>query len=129
MSWFYHVTFTRNVPRIIKRGIMTFRTTNWVKADGTRHGDGSIYAFENEHDAVRWAAKMDWDHHKETGSGKISIVTFTAEYEWEEDTADPLSRAGQKGRWLKSRYPVWPERLVTVRRLLPAELRKAIKAQ
>jgi hypothetical protein len=112
----WHVTFTRNVPRIRKRGILTYQTTNWVRPDGSRHGDGSIHAFESEADALRWAGKMDWHHHKETGSGRISLVGFEAAAPfWEEDLADPLTRAGSEGRWLKSRKCVSPERILGAR--------------
>lgn len=105
----YHVTFTRNVRRIKKHGILTFQTTNWVNGNGSRYGDGSIYAFESEHDAIRWAAKMDWDHYRKTGSGEIVILSFMGVVEkWEVDHADPLSQCGSKGRWLKSRCPIDP---------------------
>lgn|SRR5262245_24286698 len=107
----FHVTFTRNVPAIRKHGIRTFRTTNWVRAgDRARYGSGEIYAFEHEHDAQRWAGKMDWDHHHETGSGKISIIAFRSiPSQWETDVADPLSQLGSAGKWLKSKHPVGPE--------------------
>jgi hypothetical protein len=59
---------------------------------------------------------MDWDHHQETGSGRISIIGFEAsEAFWEEDISDPLSGAGSEGRWLKSRKSVSPERILGAR--------------
>lgn len=100
----YHVTFTKNVDDIFAKGIMPLQTSNWIKAgSGTRYGNGEIFAFENYEDAARWAARMDWDVNKETGSGKISIVRFgnNDSEEWTEDLSDPMSQAGSKGRWLK----------------------------
>ena len=56
----WHVTFTRSVRLIRQRGLLTFQTTNWIKAaDRKRYGDGSIYACDNEIDAMRWAGRMD----------------------------------------------------------------------
>jgi hypothetical protein len=105
----YHVTFTSNVASIKERGLLTFQTSNWVKAgDLSRYGNGEVHAFEQEIDAWRWAAKMDWEHHKDTGSGKVSIVKLISpsSHHWDEDKGDPLSRASHKGRWLKSSKPV-----------------------
>jgi hypothetical protein len=105
----YHVTPTKNKRSIMKNGLQRFKTSQWVKAgSGERYGGGEVYAFEHPSDAIRWAARMDWDLHKATGTGKISMVHFTPppESEWEEDPSDPLSHAGSKGRWFKSQAAV-----------------------
>jgi hypothetical protein len=110
----YHVTFTKKVPSILKKGLKTFQTTNWVKAgDKSRYGSGEVYAFDHLQDAQRWAGKMDWEHHRETGSGKVSVLQFIAAHaDWELDEGDPLSQASAKGSWLKSRRPVPAEAIL-----------------
>lgn len=109
----YHVTHTKYVRSIRKRGLLMFaRPTNWIKGtSGERHGDGSIYAFDHLDDAVRWAAKMAWDYYGDLGSPKISIVGFDSGDEWEVDGADPLYHDQAKGRWLKARTHVKPEHI------------------
>jgi len=110
----YHVTQTSNVPKIIKRGIKTMQTTNWVKA-GTRerYGDGEIFAFEELTDAIRWATNYNWSLTKSWANFKVSIVEFNTDIDlWEEDTADPVSRSGQTGRWLKSNTSVKPVQIL-----------------
>lgn len=99
---YYHVTPTENVENIKQKGILHFQPSRWVDGEGNRQGDGEIFSMDDFDDAVRWAAKMDWDLHQETGSGKISIVTFEPDDRaWDVDDADPMSQAMNKGRWLK----------------------------
>ena len=109
----YHVTHTRHVPSIKKRGLTRMNTSNWVKAgDKSRYGEGEVYAFTHENDAQRWAAKMDWEFNKEIGSGKISVVHFKGNREhWERDTSDAPSQAMHKGHWMKSQRPVAPDKI------------------
>jgi hypothetical protein len=103
----YHVALTANAPKIQAKGILTMQSTNWVRAgDKTRYGGGEIYAFEDERDAHRWAAKMGWELFKNFTSGKVSVVKFTGRGKWTEDKNDPISQAGSHGRWLKSNDPV-----------------------
>ena len=101
----YHVTSTKAVKSIQKKGITQFNPSNWVKGHelGDRYGEGEVYAFEHEGDAINWAAKMDWAKNQGFGTGKISIVEFDAEdWEgWTEDEADPISHAGAVGKWYK----------------------------
>lgn len=109
----YHVTRTSNVDKILKTGLKTFQTTNWVKAGtGERYGEGQIFAFDNVLDAVGWAAKMDWEFNKDIGSGKISIVSFKDDGEWEVDESDPLGQSMAKGKWLKKYGTVAPENIL-----------------
>lgn len=109
----YHVTYTDKVPSIKEKGILPLQTSNWIKGpEGERYGGGEIYACDNVEDAVRWAARMDWEFNKGMGTGKISIVTFTPGKEkWKIDTADPLSQAQNKGHWLKAEASVKPEQI------------------
>lgn len=99
----FHVTSTKNAKNIKKEGLLPMQTSNWVTGAGDRYGDGEIYAFERVEDALRWAAKMDFDQNSEMGSGKISIAKISDDglEEWMVDTNDPISQAGAKGKWLK----------------------------
>lgn len=113
-SVFYHVTQSTNVPKIQKKGILAFQPTNWVQAGNKeRYGDGSIFAFDHKTDAIRWAAKWDWDLTKSMGSGKVSIISFHSDpTTWETDTADPLGQGGRSGTWLKSMQRIPPEQII-----------------
>lgn len=111
----YHVTHSSKVDKIRKEGLLPMQTSNWVKAgDKSRYGKGDIFAFDNPEDAARWAGKMDWDLNKKLGSGNISIfgIKPSATSRWVEDTADPISQVGAKGKWVKQMGKVTPEELV-----------------
>ena len=107
----YHVTHTRLVRRIQRDGLLTLQTSNWSNGAGEPHyGGGAIHAFESRMDALRWAAKMDWLLHKESGSGRISIIAFEPPdvIQWDDDFNDTLSQMGRQGSWLKTFVPVPP---------------------
>ena len=126
----YHVTPTKNVGKIKKRGIAPMQPTNWVQSgSGARYGNiGEIFAFEHPADAIQWAAKMDWSLFKSMGSGKISVVVFEADMDaWEEDTADPIGQAGRRGRWLKSRVGVRPEQVVRADKVTLLSIQNALR--
>jgi len=103
-----HVTEMKNAKSIKAKGIVPFKPSNWIQAGSKqRYGDGSIFAFTKKDDAVRWAAKMDWEKNKKMGSGKIGIAAFkTNKTGWVRDTADPLSQSGRAGDWLKTHRAV-----------------------
>lgn len=109
-SALYHVALTKHIPSILQKGITHFNPSNWIKAGSKeRYGEGDIYAFENEQDAIRWAAKMDWEFHKKMGSGNVSVIEFLADKTaWKDDAADPIGQAGTTGKWLKSHVAVKP---------------------
>jgi hypothetical protein len=122
----YHVTETCLVARIQRQGLRTLQPSNWTNAAGERLGGGAIHAFENETDAHRWAAKMDWDMHQQVGSGKISILTITSVcIQWDPDFNDILTRAAYRGQWLKCFQPVPPECIVGAQKF-EAEHAKAL---
>ena len=100
----YHVTRTSAVPKIKAEGLKTGQKANWsVAASGKKYGKGEVYAFDHPRDAMRWAARMDWEQNKGTGTGKISIVQIRRnDHKWEEDTNDPLSHIGSRGTWWKT---------------------------
>lgn len=113
-QYLYHVTKTSNVDKIKKKGLIMMKTSNWVKGDGvTRYGKGEIYAFEHQRDAIQWAAKMDWGLNQEVGSGKISVIKFKKTGKWEVDKNDPISQAGNKGKWFKKVGNVEPSDIIS----------------
>jgi len=106
----YHVTTTANIPQIKKRGILPLQPSNWVQAGtGERYGGGEIFAFDNLRDAQSWAGKMDWEKNKKMGSGKISIIKFTDDSDWEKDPA-PL--VAYQGTALKKHGRVKPKNII-----------------
>lgn len=113
-GYVYHVTHTNLVPKIQKEGLRPMQTTNWLRAgDKSRYGKGEVHSFDHPHDALRWAAKMDWDFHSKTGSGKVSILKVNkGAGNWEEDTGHPLEQASSKGKWLKSMGRIAPKDVV-----------------
>lgn len=112
---YYHVTPTKNARAIYKQGLRRFCPSHWVRAgDGERYGEGRIFAFTHTHDALRWAAHMDWELHRATGTGKISIVMFYAGLPelWAVDESDQLSQLGRHGQWMVSDYPVGSAQII-----------------
>jgi len=108
----YHVTFTDKIPKILKEGIKPLQTSNWISKGGKRYGNGEIFSLNNKEDAIRWAAKMDWEFNQQMGSGHISIITFKKSNDWDIDSADPLSQLGNKGNWLKQIGSVKPNDII-----------------
>jgi len=109
----YHVTLTKHLDKIKKKGILPLQTSNWVQAGSKeRYGKGEIFAFTSLKDAKRWALKWDWDVSKSMGSGKISIITFTDDAsKWKVDEADPIGQAMNAGKWLKKDGHVPPDQI------------------
>ena len=106
----YHVTQTKSVPNIKNKGLIPMQPSNWVTSGSkSQLGEGKLYSFANMEDAVRWAAKMDYDKFKKWGTGKISIIKIKKTGEWVVDTNDPLGQASKKGDWLKRSATIKPE--------------------
>lgn len=124
----YHVTKKEYIPKIMKDGIKPMQTSNWVNAGGERQGQGEIYVFEDEGDAVRWAFKMDWDLYGGKMAGDIVILKIKNTGEWEPDKNSPLEQAGAFGRWLKRFRAIPIEDIVSVETLTP-EMVKATSAR
>lgn len=121
----YHVTHTKHVAKIQKHGILPMQTSNWIKAgDKDRYGGGEVYAFTHKADAHAWAGRMEWAHHQTLGSGKISIITAKRPHdrEFEVDHNDPLSQAGKRGDWLKTKGSIAPHHIVAVEPYHPKKL-------
>lgn len=106
---YYHTTKTSNVSKIKKKGLVPLQTSNWVKGTGERYGNGEIFVFEKERDAIRWASKMDWALNTKMGSGKISVIEIHDTEDWDEDSSDPLGHLGSEGKWLKRHKAVAPK--------------------
>jgi len=98
-QYLYHVTFTKNVPNIKKKGLIQFQPSNWVKGPGgDRYNNdiAGVFAFDHPIDALEWASKMRWNFREIDND--ISIVRIDMEDFWEEDPAqDPIMRATLKG--------------------------------
>ena len=113
---YYHCCLTKQVPSILKKGIVLLQRSNWVRGDtGERYGGGFIYAFEDYKDALLWARDWDYNVSKKRYSGDISIISFTADpSEWMVDDNDPLSQSRSHGRWLKKDRRVPPSDILSV---------------
>lgn len=124
----YHVTHTKSVAAIKKKGLLPMQTSNWVRrADGERYGMGEIYTFTDLEDAELWAGKMDWSFNRTLGSGKISIIKLARppDRKFETDHNDPLRQAGKKGEWLKSFGAIKPEYILGVDTYKPKRYNKS----
>jgi hypothetical protein len=127
----YHVTHTKHIPRIQKHGLLPMQTSNWVKAgDKERYGKGEVYTFTHKDDAHQWAGRMDWAHHQKLGSGNISIVTMRKPegHKFSVDKNDPLSQAGQKGKWLKTDAAIHPKHIVGVEKYAPKKMGESVES-
>ena len=125
----YHCTWTRLVPRIRRQGLRCLQTSNWTRSsNGERYGGGEVYAFESRWDAIRWAAKMDWDHFSATGTGKVSILTLDDSGEWQTDFNDTLTRNTSEGNWLKA-YRAIPASAITLVEPLTSDMVRALVAR
>jgi len=59
----YHVTDPKNVSKILKEGIKPNAGKGFTKGQlgQTLSEKGTVYAFDNYNDALRWQTKMNWD--------------------------------------------------------------------
>jgi len=100
-EYLYHVTFTKNVPNIKKKGLVQFQPSNWVKGPGgDRYNNdiAGIFAFDHPEDALNWAGKMEWEF-RDTDKD-MSIVRIDMEDFWEDDPAeDPFVSNKGKARY------------------------------
>lgn len=124
----FHVTHTDRLPSIMKKGLIPMQKSNWIQAGNKeRYGSGEIFAFTNKQDAIRWAARMDWEFNKEIGSGNVSILTIKDSGEdWEIDDADPLSQVTNKGKWIKKFTRIKPEQIVKAEPINPSLIRSVV---
>ena len=101
--YLYHATFSKNVSRIAKEGLIQFETSNWSKGEGgTRYNEeAGLFAFEHPEDAMKWALKMDWEF-----KTPISIVRINVGDMWEQDPSEDINLQFGKGKSLRSRRNV-----------------------
>jgi len=102
-KYLYHVTFTKNIPNIKKKGLVQFQPSNWIKGPGgDRYNNdiAGIFAFDHPEDALNWAGKMEWEF-RDTNKD-MSIVRIDMEDFWEDDPAeDPFVSNKGKARYSK----------------------------
>lgn len=119
-KYYYHVTFTSKVKKIMREGIKPLQTSNWVKGmGGDRYNEeGGIFAFEHPFDAARWAFKQNWEFKK-----PVSIIRIKPTNQWYEDPSEDYSLTSGKGKALKSMEMVKPSDLVDAKEFKgPADL-------
>ena len=113
-KYLYHVTFTKNVPNIKKKGLVQFQPSNWVKGPGgDRYNNdiAGIFAFDHPEDALNWAGKMEWEF-RDTDKD-ISIVRIDMEDFWEDDPAeDPF--VSNKGKAKYSKRNIKADKIIDV---------------
>ena len=87
----YHVTFTKNVADIQKRGLDPLSQSLWEKAEtGERYQqDPSVYGFSDPKEALNWATKMAWEF--EASPSDISILTLEGGDHWQKDPSGDLN--------------------------------------
>lgn len=110
-QYLFHVTYTRNVPNIKKKGLIQFQPSNWVRGDSdTRYNeDAGIFAFTDPEDATKWAFKMKFDMEDKD----ISIIRFDYSDDWEDDPSqDPILALTSKGRAVRSKMNIPAEKII-----------------
>ncbi len=128
----YHITFTNRVSQIKEKGIspMLGEGSNWTKGEGGEaYSAGDVYAYDSLTDALRGAARMDWEFNQTMGSGKISVIPFRTASEWDLDDADPMTQANNIGQWWKRNKPVAPENLQEAVVLTPEMVKRLVKLE
>ena len=86
----YHVTFSKNLSEIQKRGLDPLSGSLWQKAEtGGRYQDQpSVYSFQDPEEALLWASKMKWEFRDDISDpSDISIVKLRGGDHWEPDPA------------------------------------------
>ena len=113
-KYLYHVTFTKNVPNIKKKGLIQFQPSNWIKGPGgDRYNNdiAGIFAFDHPKDALNWAGKMEYEF-RDTDKN-ISIVRIDMEDFWEDDPAeDPF--VSNKGKAKYSPRDIKADKIIDV---------------
>ena len=113
-KYLYHVTFTKNVPNIKKKGLIQFQPSNWIKGPGgDRYNNdiAGIFAFDHPVDALNWAGKMEYEF-RDTDKN-ISIVRIDMEDFWEDDPAeDPF--VSNKGKAKYSPRDIKADKIIDV---------------
>ena len=95
----YHVTFTKKVPNILKKGLEQLHPSNWLAGGGDKryNEDAGIFAFEHPIDALNWATKMIYEF-----SEKVSIIKIKMGDDWSQDPSNDISLRFGKGHSMRS---------------------------
>jgi|TARA_Y100000310_G_scaffold138368_1_gene137361 hypothetical protein len=86
----YHVTFSKNLPEIQKRGLDPLSGSLWQKAETEKRyqDQPSVFSFQDPEEALLWASKMGWEFRDEISDpSDISIVKLRGGDHWEPDPA------------------------------------------
>lgn len=105
-KYLYHVTFTKNVPSIVKSGLEQFHPSLWTKGDAsTRYNDeAGVFAFEHPEDALKWCAKMEWEFRD--NDPDISILRIHPSDDWDADPTQDIGLMFGKGRPMRSQVNI-----------------------
>ena len=88
----YHVTFKSNVASIAKKGLVTHRKRIWKNMFGQFIGQpDKIYFITDFHEAVRFAAKLEW-------FSKKTVVILTI---------NSVPRTYQKDDHIENMFDTW----------------------
>jgi len=75
----YHVTFKKNVPKILYYGILPNKGKVWRNYYGVKMGKaGVVFAWDNWDRAWKWAFKQWWDF----GYKPTAIIKFDVDREY-----------------------------------------------
>ena len=120
----YHVTFTKNLPDIQKRGLDPLSQSLWAKQEtGERYQqEPSVYGFTNPEDALSWAGRMSWDFRDEAGKhSDYSIIRLKGGEHWEDDPSEDHRLTGarpsapeDRGRSVRYQGHIKPEDIVSI---------------
>jgi len=107
----YHVTKSRNVKSIQKKGIIPRERPEYQGSWGQdiRMKKDVVYAFETFGSAYAFAHRFAWD-----GKTKMSILTFKKSGKWAEDKHWEAQMAKPTGRWLYRKGEIPPEDIIKV---------------
>tara|TARA_R110002020_G_scaffold119835_8_gene273296 strand:+ start:63 stop:2039 length:1977 start_codon:yes stop_codon:yes gene_type:complete len=86
----YHVTFSKNLPEIQKRGLDPLSGSLWQNAETEKRyqDQPSVFSFQDPEEALLWASKMGWEFRDEISDpSDISIVKLRGGDHWEPDPA------------------------------------------
>lgn len=119
-TYFFHVTPATRTAKIRREGLRTGRRSQWRTPLGAKQGDRScIYLISDYSQAVRWAARMEWD----LENAPIDIIKVRVDSAVEPD--DHWENQMYENSWFKTRENVPKENIVNVRRLT-LDMRKGV---
>jgi hypothetical protein len=125
---FYHVTTDTRLKSIMTNGLEPGHRRRWKNTFGAKLGDrGYIYLISNFTEAVKWAAKQDYEHRIEKKRSKTVILVLhnvpTASID-----RDPNIEGQLRGHsWFRSTATVPPTDIVRVIPLSEELVKQVVK--